>query len=457
MDDGIKPSLSQSSFSSEEKPTGENEQEAAPKAKLDRAAGFEQFQLSTEVQRALKEMGFVMPTDIQREPIPAVFKGFDVLGQAKTGTGKTAVFGIYLTDVIDRHLNHPQALVLAPTRELAMQIAREISTISKYTGLTVATVYGGQSIEPQIRQLRQGVHVVVATPGRMLDHLERGTLNLSHVCRVVIDEADRMLDMGFIDDVRRILGHTMKGRQTMLFSATMPEEILKLSKQYQYEPMYISVSRDEPAVITHIAHQFLMVSPKTKYDALFRYLEEKQPHHTIIFCRTKSSSDKLGFVMKKKEFRACAFHGGLSQNRRDSVMKMFREGSINILVATDLAARGLDVLEVSHVINYDPPDDPITYVHRVGRTGRIGRSGTAVSLIAYGEMGLLGQIERHCKITMEEVKLTGYVAVREDDYQTFGSRQSRPERRPWHGQERQQPRRRGGFGNYRQGGGRPRR
>lgn len=410
--------------------------------------------------RALKEMGFEEPTDIQTEAIPVLFQGFDVIGQAKTGTGKTAVFGIYLTEIVDQHRHEPQALILAPTRELVVQITNELMNISKYTRLRVATIYGGQDIQPQIRKLQQGVHVVVATPGRALDHLERGTLSLAKARYVVIDEADRMLDMGFIDDVKRILSHTPKDRQTLLFSATMPPEILTLSREYQFDPKHIAVSKDE-IVITHIKHEFVMVDPKTKYDALFSYINEKKPLHTIIFCRTKAKADKLGYVMSKKGFPASAFHGDLTQNRRETVLTKFRRGIIGILVATDLAARGLDVIDISHVINYDLPEEVTTYVHRVGRTGRAGKGGDAVSFVARDEEGMLGRIERECKIKMDELKITGYTPtlVQTDEYSTFGSRRPQQHTYPRYGG------RGGGRGGYRghgghrgggSGGGRPR-
>ncbi len=365
---------------------------------------FESFNLRPEVMRALKEMGITKPTDIQREALPLVFQGEDVIGQAQTGTGKTAVFGIYLVESIDPNSKDTQALILAPTRELAVQITDEIKKIGKYMRGRVLPVYGGTSINVQIEKLEKGVQIVAGTPGRILDHLERGTLELGNVSCVVIDEADRMLDMGFIDDVRSILSHVPKQRQTMLFSATMPEEILQLSKEYQQYPHYVAVSKDE-ITIKHIKHSFVQVDFRDRYRALFAYLHHHKPTHTIIFCRTKFLVDRLHGDLLRSGYKAEPLHGGLTQKKRDFVMEKFKKGVINMLVATDLAARGLDISGVSHVINFNLPDEPMTYTHRVGRTGRAGKGGIAFSIVATDELGLLGAIERDCAITMEEEKL----------------------------------------------------
>ncbi|MFH0818344.1 MAG: DEAD/DEAH box helicase [Candidatus Micrarchaeota archaeon] len=365
---------------------------------------FESFNLRPEVMRALKEMGISKPTDIQREAIPLVFQGEDVIGQAQTGTGKTAVFGIYLVESIDPNSRDTQALILAPTRELAVQISEEIKRIGKYMKGRVLPVYGGASINIQIEKLEKGVQIVAGTPGRILDHLERGTLELGNVSCVVIDEADRMLDMGFIDDVRAILSHVPKQRQTMLFSATMPEEILQLSKDYQLYPHVVSVSKDD-VTIKHIKHTFVQVDFRDRYRALFTYLRQTKPTHTIIFCRTKFLVDRLHGDLSRSGYKAEPLHGGLTQRKRDFVMEKFKRGAINMLVATDLAARGLDVSGITHVINFNLPEEPLTYTHRVGRTGRAGKGGTAFSIVATDELGLLGAIERDCGITMEEEKL----------------------------------------------------
>ncbi len=365
---------------------------------------FESFNLRPEVMKALAEMGIQKPTDIQREAIPLVFQGEDVIGQAQTGTGKTAVFGIYLVESIDPNSRDTQALILAPTRELAVQISEEIKKIGRYMKGRILPVYGGTSINVQIEKLEKGVQIVVGTPGRILDHLERGTLELGNVSCVVIDEADRMLDMGFIDDVRAILSHVPKQRQTMLFSATMPEEILQLSKDYQLYPHFVAVSKDE-ITIKHIKHTFVQVDFRDRYRALFAYLRLHKPTHTIIFCRTKFLVDRLQGDLLRSGYKAEPLHGGLTQRKRDFVMEKFKKGMINTLVATDLAARGLDISGVSHVINFNIPEEPLTYTHRVGRTGRAGKGGVAFSIVATDELGLLGAIERDCGITMEEEKL----------------------------------------------------
>jgi ATP-dependent RNA helicase DeaD len=365
---------------------------------------FEDFNLSPDVFRALGYMGFKQPTDIQKRALPIVFQRADVIAQAKTGTGKTAVFGIYLVETLERRNSHPQALIMAPTRELAMQITEEIRKIAKFTPIKVVTIYGGTNINSQIRQLKEAPHIVVGTPGRILDHLDRRTLELSNAHIVVLDEADRMLDMGFIDDVEKILENCPKERQTMLFSATMPGQIIELSRKYQNSPEEIRVSADE-ITITHISHKFTEVDYKDRHSALYAYLNKTTPRYAIIFCRTKRLADRLCDDLRRRRYIALSMHGNLSQNKREAVIKRFKEGRTQILVATDLAARGLDIDIVTHVINFNLPAEPMTYTHRVGRTGRIGRGGAAFSIVAHDEMGLLGEIERTCKIQMEEERL----------------------------------------------------
>lgn len=365
---------------------------------------FEQFNLSFEVSKALKYMGFEKATEIQEAALPIVFQGVDIIGQAKTGTGKTAVFGIYLVEVLERTALHPQSLILAPTRELALQISHEIRKIAKFTPIKVITIYGGANINGQIRKLKEHPHIVVGTPGRILDHLERKTLTLSHVTKVVMDEADRMLDMGFIEDVERILSNCPKEKQTMLFSATMPDEIIKLSRKYQRNPESIRVSADE-ITITHISHKFAEVDHRDRYRALYSYLTKTRPEHAIVFCRTKRTAESLCYDLRKRRYMTLVLHGNLTQKKRETVVKKFKEGGVQILVATDLAARGLDIDLITHVINFNLPHEVMTYTHRVGRTGRAGKSGSAFSIVAHDEMGLLGEIERTCKIQMEEEKL----------------------------------------------------
>jgi len=366
--------------------------------------GFELLKLSTTTLRALVEMGFENPTDIQREALPSALNGRDLIAQARTGTGKTAVFGICLVEKINPDMRAIQGLILAPTRELSLQITEELHRIGRYSKLRLLTVYGGQSINVQINGLRRGVNVVIGTPGRILDHLERGTLRLENVRYVILDEADRMLDMGFIDDVKEILSRTSKDRQTMLFSATMPTEIVRLSRSYQRNPESISVSKDE-LTVNHIPHTYSQVAHEDRLRGLIEYLKLKRPFHTIVFCRMKHTADKLATELKKNGFLAEALHGGLTQSKREYVTGKFRSGQIRLLIATDLAARGLDIPEVSHVINFNLPDEPLVYTHRVGRTGRAGQEGMAFSIVSADEAGLLHQIERDCRIHMIEEKL----------------------------------------------------
>lgn len=387
---------------------------------------FEELGLSASVLRATKEMGFEEATPIQAEAIPLMMQGEDLIGQAKTGTGKTAAFGIHLLETLDFSVRVTQALVLTPTRELCQQVCEEIRRLGRHTGARVVSLYGGQDIEKQLGPLRQGAHIVVGTPGRVLDHLERGTLDLRCVRTVVIDECDRMLDMGFIEDVSRILERTPRERQTLLFSATMPFEIRQLAGRYMRSPQFVKVSEDETPVITHIRQEFAVADPKERLYALLSYLKRERPALAMIFCRTKFGAEKLGTILRDRGFKAECLHGNMTQNKRDWVMRRFREGQFQLLVATDLAARGLDVDGVTHVINYNMPDDHFIYTHRVGRTGRMGKGGNAFTLVARDELGKLGQIERALGIKMEELKL---------DYRGPGRHPGArpPAGRPFHG------------------------
>lgn len=368
-------------------------------------ARFEELGLSDSILCGLKDMGFSEPTPVQSLIIPLLFEGKDVICQSKTGTGKTAAFGIYVLEGIDYEVRKPQVLILTPTRELCLQVRDEVARIGRHTKVNMAPVYGGQDIEKQFRLIRGGANVVVGTPGRIIDHLKRKTLSFSDVGLVVIDEADRMLDMGFIDDVQFILANTPKDRQTLLFSATIAREIRELADKYMHSPEFLNVSRDETPVVTHIKQQFTAVrDPRDRLYALLGYLRDEKPSLGIIFCRTKFGADKLKTILNDRGFACEALHGDLSQSKREQVMGLFRKGKVNLLIATDLAARGLDVDDVSHVINYNVPEDFTTYVHRVGRTGRMGKAGSAYSIVMQDEMGKLGEIERSISVRMEEVK-----------------------------------------------------
>jgi ATP-dependent RNA helicase DeaD len=341
---------------------------------------FEKLALRPETLRAIKEMGFTIPSPIQREAIPILAQGADLIGQAMTGSGKTAAFGIHIIETIDRRHHKPQALILAPTRELAVQVTNELKTLSKYHHMSVVTIYGGASLNKQAEELSRGTNIVVGTPGRVLDMIGRGVLHLDEVKIAVLDEADRMLDMGFIDDVKEILSYTPKNRQTMLFSATMPDPIRDLAKHYMHAPESLTVSTDA-VPIDKIVQSFVLVERRKKFPVLLNILREKRPKLALIFTRTKFGADKLAHNLNHNRQHALVIHGDLSQRKRDQAMDSFRHGHAGILVATDVAARGIDVSGITHVINFDLPDDPNNYSHRVGRTARAGAHGQAISLV----------------------------------------------------------------------------
>jgi len=370
--------------------------------------GFTKMGLNPSIHKAISEMGFTKPTPIQEQAIPLLLQGEDIIGQAQTGTGKTAAFGIC---ILEKLATAPtsgrkkiRALVLAPTRELAVQITAEVQKIGTHLPVRTLAVYGGQDIEKQLAPLHAGVDIVVGTPGRLLDHIERGTLQLSDVEVVVLDEADRMLDMGFIDDIEKILKKTPAQRQTLLFSATMPPAILELSKRYLKLPQTISVSADSLSV-KNIKQYYVETSKFDRLNALLILLKRKSPKLALIFVRTKRGADRLDEILNDRGFRSLALHGDMSQNKRDRSMESFRKGHISILVATDLASRGLDVSGVTHVLNFDLTDDPYTYLHRIGRTGRMGNEGEAISFVLFDQTSQIGIIERVTDSKMEQIKL----------------------------------------------------
>jgi ATP-dependent RNA helicase DeaD len=331
-------------------------------------------------------------------------EGADVIAQAQTGTGKTAAFALPIIEHLDAARRAPQALILTPTRELAVQVAEAFHSYGKHHDIAVLPVYGGQPIERQLRALSRGVHVVVGTPGRLLDHIQRGTLKLDQVRTVVLDEADEMLDMGFIEDIEAILKETPATRQTALFSATIPSPIADLARRYMREPQRITVKSEQMTVpqIRQIYHE---VGGRDKFEVLARVLDFEMPASAIIFCRTKSEVDSLGERLIARAFPAETLHGDLSQIQRDRVMNRFRTGQVELLVATDVAARGLDIEHVSHVINYDIPLDPEIYVHRIGRTARAGRTGCAITLVTPRERRLLRAIERVTGASIQRMRL----------------------------------------------------
>jgi ATP-dependent RNA helicase DeaD len=376
--------------------------EEAPLAPADQGSyrGFAALGISPAVLRALADMGFEEPSPIQERTIPLALAGRDVIGQAQTGTGKTAAFGVPIVERTDPRRAVVQSLVLTPTRELCLQVAGEIAKIGKYRSLKTLPVYGGQSIERQLRTLERGVHVVVGTPGRVMDHLRRQSLDLSQVHLLVLDEADEMLDMGFVEDIEAILAYTPSQRQTMLFSATMPEPILQLAQTYLRDPVRVTIV-SESLTVPQVHQVYYEVRGIDRVEALARILDYENVERAIIFCRTKKGADELGEALQARGFLAETIHGDLNQAQRNRVMKRFREGAVELLVATDVAARGLDIESVTHVINYEIPQDAESYVHRIGRTGRAGRSGEAITLIHPREFRQLRQIERTVRTRIE--------------------------------------------------------
>lgn len=357
---------------------------------------FEDLHISEPILRALNDMGFEEPTPIQREAIPVAKSGQDMIGQAQTGTGKTAAFGIPALEQVDPTIQDPQVLILSPTRELAIQVAEELNKMAQHTNIQALPIYGGQDIGRQFRMLKKHPQVIVATPGRLMDHMERKSIAFDQVKVVILDEADEMLNMGFVDDINKILTAVPEERQTLLFSATMPKAIQELAETYLTEPTLI---RMKPTQVTMdlIEQYYIEVQDRQKFDVLCRLLDIQAPELAIVFGRTKRRVDEVTEALKKRGYMAEGIHGDLSQQKRDSVIRQFREGTIDILVATDVAARGLDISGVTHVYNYDLPQDPESYVHRVGRTGRAGKAGVAMTFVIPREIEHLHAIERLTK------------------------------------------------------------
>ncbi|KHL94945.1 DEAD/DEAH box helicase [Paenibacillus sp. IHB B 3415] len=354
---------------------------------------FAEFGLEPKVLQAITELGFEEATPIQEQAIPLAMAGSDLIGQAQTGTGKTAAFGIPLISKIVREEEKIVALIMTPTRELAIQVAEEIGKLTRFKGLRSLAIYGGQDIGRQIRGLKKKPQIIIGTPGRLLDHINRKTIRLDDVQTIVLDEADEMLDMGFMEDIQTILKLVPEERQTMLFSATMPPNIQRLAQQFLKNPQHVSVIPKQISAPL-IDQAYIEVPERQKFEALSRLIDMESPDLAIVFGRTKRRVDELAEGLQKRGYSADGLHGDLSQNQRDAVMRKFRDGSIDVLVATDVAARGLDVSGVTHVINFDLPQDPESYVHRIGRTGRAGKEGTAWSFVTPREMDHLHLIER---------------------------------------------------------------
>lgn len=358
-------------------------------------SGFNELNLSKKVLKIVSELGFEEPTPIQKMSIPLILEGKNVLAQAPTGTGKTLAFGLPLMEMVNRK-KFPNALILVPTRELCIQVAQELNRVGLKLGILSLPVYGGQSIENQIKALKKGVQIVVGTPGRLIDHIERRTMKLSDVSFVILDEADEMLDMGFEEDIERILSHVSGESQRLLFSATIPNPILSIANKYIKNYERISLSR-ENIVVPNIKQIFYEVKENDKLDVLTKILDLEGGDLILIFCHTKKETDEVAYALKSRGYLAEPLHGDYSQAQREKVMEKFRKKKINIMVATDVAARGIDVSDVSHVINFSIPQNPENYIHRIGRTGRAGKEGIAITLVTPREYKRIQEIERLTK------------------------------------------------------------
>ena len=367
---------------------------------------FEELGLQENLLKAVGELGFTQPTPIQEKAIPVLLSGTkDLIGLAQTGTGKTAAFGLPLLQLVDVEKKHPQALVICPTRELCLQIVNEIELFKKHMrGVNVVAVYGGSSITMQVRDIRRGVQIVVATPGRLIDLIERKAINLEEIKYVVLDEADEMLNMGFQEDIEFILQNTPRRDSTWLFSATMPQEIRQVSKRYMQEPVEITVGKKNTAN-KNIDHQFFVTQAQHRYETLKRLIDFNPGIYGIIFTRTKAEAQEISEKLTREGYDIDALHGDLSQQQRNKVMDEFREKTLQLLIATDVAARGIDVQGITHVINYELPDDVEVYTHRSGRTGRAGKTGVCMSIVHAREISRIRQIERMVQVPFHKLEI----------------------------------------------------
>ncbi|WP_221046960.1 DEAD/DEAH box helicase [Methylogaea oryzae] len=380
---------------------------------------FAQLAISEPLQRAIQELGYEAPSPIQAKSIPCLLAGHDLLGQAQTGTGKTAAFALPLLQRIDVTQKRPQALVLVPTRELAIQVAEAFQSYARHMeGFHVLPIYGGQSMDIQLRQLRRGVHVIVATPGRIMDHMRRESLSLDNLGAVVLDEADEMLKMGFIDDVEWILEHTPDDRQVALFSATMPEAVRKVAKRHLHNPEEIKIA-SKAATVDAIDQVYWYLSESQKLEALTRLLEVEDFDAMIIFVRTKTATVELAEKLEARGYSASPLNGDMNQQLRERTIDRLKKKALDVVVATDVAARGLDVERMSHVVNYDIPYDTEAYIHRIGRTGRAGRKGKAILFVTNRERRLLGAIEKATRKPIKEMQLPSRHAVAERRIEQF--------------------------------------
>jgi ATP-dependent RNA helicase DeaD len=370
--------------------------------KMLQAQSFKDLPLSAEVLKSVSELGYDTLFPIQAQAITPLLEGKDVIGQAQTGTGKTAAFGLPMVERLDPQVRKVQGLILVPTRELAIQVSQNMILFAKYRRLRVLPVYGGASMERQIREIQAGAQIVVGTPGRVIDLMERGMLNLTNVKVVVLDEADRMLDMGFIDDISYILGKAPSTRQTSLFSATIDKTVMNVCNRYMRNPTKILVSKDEIGLV-QMKQYYTVVNQGSKFEALCEILYKGKVERAIVFCRTRHETSKIAERLSRKGYNTQALHAGFTQPQRERVISAFRAGKLNLLCATDVAARGLDIEGITHIINYDVPNDPPVYFHRVGRTARKGTDGTAITLVSYGEMSDFNNIKAITKTKIEEI------------------------------------------------------
>jgi ATP-dependent RNA helicase RhlE len=368
---------------------------------------FEQFNLNQEVMAGVRSQGYTTPTPIQLKAIPPIMQGRDLIGLAQTGTGKTAAF---VLPILQRLMRSPRgrvnALIISPTRELAEQTCEAIADLGRHTGLRSVAIYGGIGMQAQIDGLRRGAEIAVACPGRLLDHVWKGTIDLSHVEVLVIDEADRMFDMGFLPDIRNILKCLMGPRQTLLFSATMPDDIRRLVKEVLHDPVTVQIGRTVPALT--VSHALYPVEQSRKTALLIELLRRINTESVLVFTRTKHRTERVMQQLKRAGFRAASLQGDLTQGRRQAAIDGFRDGSIKVLVATDIAARGIDVLSISHVINYDMPETTDAYTHRIGRTGRVDKNGDALSFVTGADTAMVRSLERILQAKLERRKLQGF-------------------------------------------------
>ena len=386
---------------------------AAPRIEVqagpfERDKTFGTVAVSEPIRRALDDMGYEEPTPIQVEAIPVMFEGRDVVGRAQTGTGKTTAFGIPMIELLDPTRREVQGIVLAPTRELAVQVTGELRRLAKHRGIKVVTLYGGQKIDLQLRALRETPQIIVGTPGRVQDHMQRGTLKLNSVRIAVLDEADQMLDIGFAEDMIRILRATPRARQTALFSATVPFFIRRMIERFLRDPIHIGIGEESGAADT-IEQVYYEVASQDKMAGLEEVLQtELEGEKVLIFCRTQVGVDRLARRLQRARIRVEPIHGGMRQNQREAVMRAFRSGDLKVLVATNVASRGLDIPEISHVINYDMPGNLEEYIHRIGRTGRIGNAGKAVTFVGEDDFSMLQTIKEHVGDVLTKGRLSLY-------------------------------------------------